>query len=180
MYSCLWVPNANKFFLGASIGGYWLVGGEHVTLSGWFFSKRPEEYQTIGNCAETYPIVHLLRGLNATNGNVRGLALAKKALRASQYENTLSGRFRNAVTNPCKNCQFLVELHGGDLQNFCRFAGPNDPNARVNLVIDEELGFVVTNGIVPGKVYPYYGNISPFISPFIPDSMTANQKAQEV
>lgn len=70
----------NKFFLGASLGGcvhkdrlvgswrlpvkrarYWLVGGEHITLSGWSFSKRPELYQTIGNCAETYPIVHLLR-----------------------------------------------------------------------------------------------------------------------
>lgn len=32
------------------------------------------------------------------------------------------------------------------------------------------------NGIVPGKVYPYYGNISTFT----PDSMTANQKVQEV
>lgn len=53
---------------------------------------------------------------------------------------------------------------------------PNSPNARVNLVIDEELGFVVTNGMVPGKVYPYYDNISTFI----PDSMTANQRAQEV
>jgi hypothetical protein len=80
MYSWLWVPNANKFFLGASLGGciqkahlvgswplpvkrarYWLVGGEPVTLAGWSFSKRPEQYQRIGNCAETYPIVHLLR-----------------------------------------------------------------------------------------------------------------------
>ncbi|KAI2723100.1 hypothetical protein DTO039G3_1614 [Penicillium roqueforti] len=140
----------NKFFLGASLGGcvhkdrlvgswrlpvkrarYWLVGGEHITLSGWSFSKRPELYQTIGNCAETYPIVHLLRGLNMTNGNVHGLALRKKAVREPR---------------------------------------PNDLSARVNLVIDEELGFVVINGIVPGKVYPYYGNISTFT----PDSMTAN------
>ena len=52
---------------------------------------------------------------------------------------------------------------------------PTDENARVGLVIDEELGFVVTSGVVPGKVYPY-GNISAFI----PDAMTSAQDAQEV
>ncbi|KAJ5389279.1 uncharacterized protein N7496_000347 [Penicillium cataractarum] len=53
---------------------------------------------------------------------------------------------------------------------------PTDLNARTSLVIDEELGFIVTNGVVQGKVYPYYGNISTFI----PDSMTSAQEAQEV
>jgi hypothetical protein len=53
---------------------------------------------------------------------------------------------------------------------------PTDDNARVNLVIDEELGFVVTSGIIPGKVYPYNGNVSAFI----PNKMTAAQEAQEV
>ncbi|KAJ5432263.1 uncharacterized protein N7458_011419 [Penicillium daleae] len=52
---------------------------------------------------------------------------------------------------------------------------PTDTNARVGLVIDEELGFVVTSGTIPGKVYPY-GNISAFI----PDAMTSAQEAQEV
>lgn len=52
---------------------------------------------------------------------------------------------------------------------------PTDANARVGLVIDEELGFVVTSGIVPGTVYPY-GNVSAFI----PNHMTAAQEAQEV
>ncbi|OOQ84440.1 hypothetical protein PEBR_30518 [Penicillium brasilianum] len=52
---------------------------------------------------------------------------------------------------------------------------PTDTKARVGLVIDEELGFVVTSGVIPGKVYPY-GNISAFI----PDAMTAAQEAQEV
>ena len=82
MYSCLWEEDAatNRFFLGASLGGcvfgehlvgswptpvkrgrYRLVGGEPVTLAGWSFKKRPEKYQTIGNCAETYPILHLMR-----------------------------------------------------------------------------------------------------------------------
>ncbi|GAB7355643.1 hypothetical protein MBLNU459_g6359t2 [Dothideomycetes sp. NU459] len=52
---------------------------------------------------------------------------------------------------------------------------PTDANARVGLVIDEELGFVVTSGIVPGKVFGY-GNVSAFI----PDHMTAAQEAQYV
>ncbi|RMZ85624.1 hypothetical protein DV737_g563, partial [Chaetothyriales sp. CBS 132003] len=53
---------------------------------------------------------------------------------------------------------------------------PTDTNARVGLVIDEELGFVVTSGMIPGTVYPYYGNLSAFI----PDKMTSAQEAQEV
>jgi hypothetical protein len=53
---------------------------------------------------------------------------------------------------------------------------PTDPKARTSLVIDEELGFIVTNGICQGKVYPYYGDISTFI----PDSMSSNQEAQDV
>jgi hypothetical protein len=80
MYSYFWVLGADEFFLGASLGGcvfednlvgscplpvkrgrYSLVGGDPVTLSGWSFRTKPEKYQTIGNCAETYPIVHLLR-----------------------------------------------------------------------------------------------------------------------
>ena len=52
---------------------------------------------------------------------------------------------------------------------------PTDQNARVALVIDEELGFVVTSGIVPGKVYGY-GNVSAFI----PNKMTSAQEAQQV
>ena len=50
---------------------------------------------------------------------------------------------------------------------------PTDANARVGLVIDEELGIVVTSGIVPGKVLPYQN-----ISAFIPDKMTSAQEAQ--
>ncbi|KAE8331460.1 hypothetical protein BDV39DRAFT_189843 [Aspergillus sergii] len=53
---------------------------------------------------------------------------------------------------------------------------PTDPNARTSLVIDEELGLVVTSGIIPGKVYPYNGNVSAFI----PDTMTSAQEAQDI
>ncbi|RHZ57685.1 uncharacterized protein CDV56_106832 [Aspergillus thermomutatus] len=52
---------------------------------------------------------------------------------------------------------------------------PTDANARVALVVDEELGFVVTSGIVPGTVYPYSN-----VSAFIPNAMTAAQEAQVV
>ncbi|KAL6416157.1 hypothetical protein AUP68_00370 [Ilyonectria robusta] len=51
---------------------------------------------------------------------------------------------------------------------------PTDTNARVGLVIDEELGFVVTSGIIPGTVYPYAN-----VSAFIPNSMSAPQEVQE-
>lgn len=51
---------------------------------------------------------------------------------------------------------------------------PTDDNARVALVIDEELGFVVTSGVIPGTVYPYGGNVSAFI----PNKMTTAQQAQ--
>ncbi|KAK9780513.1 hypothetical protein SCAR479_02628 [Seiridium cardinale] len=52
---------------------------------------------------------------------------------------------------------------------------PTDANARVALVIDEELGFVLTSGIVQGKAFPYAN-----ISAFIPNTMTAAQEAQVV
>ncbi|KAJ0420277.1 hypothetical protein BJY00DRAFT_313217 [Aspergillus carlsbadensis] len=51
---------------------------------------------------------------------------------------------------------------------------PTDADARLNLVIDEELGIAVTGALVPGKVYPY-GELSAFI----PDQMVEAQEAQE-
>ncbi|KAJ4423363.1 hypothetical protein N0V82_001966 [Gnomoniopsis sp. IMI 355080] len=54
---------------------------------------------------------------------------------------------------------------------------PTDLNARLDLVIDEELGIVVTGGVIPGKVFPYgpYGNMSAFI----PNDLASAQEAQE-
>lgn len=52
---------------------------------------------------------------------------------------------------------------------------PTDANARIGLVVDEELGFVVQSGMIPGKVYHYAKDISAFI----PDSLNAPQVAQE-
>lgn len=70
------------FFLGASFGGcprsdnlpwasvvqrarYRLANGEPITLLGWSFGRSPEIVNSkkvrIGNCAELYPFLHLLR-----------------------------------------------------------------------------------------------------------------------
>ncbi|KAJ5989542.1 hypothetical protein N7481_004752 [Penicillium waksmanii] len=54
-------------------------------------------------------------------------------------------------------------------------AHPTDDKARVALVIDEELGFVVTSGMIPGIIYPYQN-----VSAFIPDAMPTAQEAQDV
>ena len=53
---------------------------------------------------------------------------------------------------------------------------PTDAHSQV-VVADPVLGVVVSEGVVPGKVfpYPYYGHM---ISAFIPDQMTAAQTAQ--
>jgi hypothetical protein len=57
----------------------------------------------------------------------------------------------------------------------CQFPGiPSDKNARLNLVVDEDSGIVVTGATIPGIVYPY-GNISAFI----PEEMSAAQEAQD-
>lgn len=47
--------------------------------------------------------------------------LQKKALKATVYEDTLSGRFWTGVANPCEDCEFPINLHGVDMQNFSRF-----------------------------------------------------------
>lgn len=52
---------------------------------------------------------------------------------------------------------------------------PTDTTARTSLVVDEELGFVLTSGMIQGIVYPYAN-----VSAFIPNTMTAAQEAQEV
>lgn len=53
---------------------------------------------------------------------------------------------------------------------------PTDAHSQV-VVADPVLGIVVSEGVVPGKVfpYPYFGRM---ISAFIPDQMTAAQQAQ--
>jgi hypothetical protein len=84
------------------------------------------------------------------------------------------------------SCQFLEEgwavvdpgpdEDGSYEPLTCSFPSsrPTDSNARLNPVIDEELGIVVTGAVVPGKVYPY-GELSAFI----PDQMVEAQAAQE-
>lgn len=54
-------------------------------------------------------------------------------------------------------------------------AHPYDNNARLGLVIDEELGFVVQSGMIPGRVFGYWN-----VSAFIPDAFPTAQAAQVV
>ncbi|TVY86256.1 hypothetical protein LAWI1_G008822 [Lachnellula willkommii] len=110
-----------------------------------------------------------------------------EAISASLFANS-SNPATNTTVNVADDCQFTElgwkTIDTGNYGNAssaplnCSWPSdhPYDSNARINLVIDEEMGFVITSGIIPGKVYPY-ANITE--SAFIPDAMTAAQEAQE-
>lgn len=106
----------------------------------------------------------------------------------AQLESLSAALFHEAYVpeNVSSTCQFTelgwyVEDPGTwgneSFHPGCGFpsAHPYDNNARLGLVIDEELGFVVQNGMIPGKVYGYWN-----VSAFIPDAFPTAQEAQEV
>ncbi|GLA81461.1 hypothetical protein AtubIFM56815_005112 [Aspergillus tubingensis] len=80
----------------------------------------------------------------------------------------------NFTVDMASDCQF-TEMGWVVKNAACNWMSdrPTDLNART-LVIDEELGIVVTAGVVPGKVYPYAT-----FSAFIPDSMKSSQETQD-
>lgn len=94
----------------------------------------------------------------------------------------VSGNYTVEVSD---NCQFtemggkIVDTgtysNGSSTPLSCSMPSthPSDANARLGLVVDEELGFVLTSGIIPGVVYPYQN-----VSAFIPDSMPDPQELQ--
>ncbi|KAL3462463.1 hypothetical protein BJX64DRAFT_288365 [Aspergillus heterothallicus] len=104
-----------------------------------------------------------------------------EALSAATFDTTTG--FNVTVAD---DCQFLEEGwhvvdpgpdEDGSYEPLgCNFpdSRPTDSNARLSLVVDEELGVVVTGALVPGKVYPY-GELSAFI----PDQMVEAQTAQD-
>jgi hypothetical protein len=99
----------------------------------------------------------------------------------------LFGEF-NSTVNSSSTCQFTeIGWRVVDQGNYgngsaeplsCSWPPdhPTDAKARLGLVVDEELGFVVTSAIIPGKVYHYAKDVSAFI----PDSLNVPQQAQEV
>jgi hypothetical protein len=151
MYNCSWQTSQNGpsiFFLGASLTGYdtdpsltgrWslilrqarhrLVSGEFFLLHGWSFKRTPASEQInpsptkFGNCAETYPWVHLLKGYGGENQNVHGIALQWKGVRPPEYQDSLRGETWKRVADPCFNCQEIIRIHGGAVGNFSRYSG---------------------------------------------------------
>jgi hypothetical protein len=63
------------------------------------------------------------RNHNPNIEQCHGLALHKCFLAAQQYEDNLSGRIWRNIANPCANCEVLIDLYGGNNQNFLRTNG---------------------------------------------------------
>jgi hypothetical protein len=64
-----------------------------------------------------------VRGYGGNNENVHGISLQYKGVRPPTYQDSLSGEMWRRVADPCKNCQELIRLHGGNVANFFRYAG---------------------------------------------------------
>ncbi|QKX60065.1 uncharacterized protein TRUGW13939_07207 [Talaromyces rugulosus] len=151
MQSCMWKIQDNgpaQFFLGASIVGYdadiptcgnWrrviqkarysLLPNESLFLRDWSFANsphgpiHPKDDYPLGNCAELYPYLHLLRGVDESNKNVYGIALKKKGVRSPSYNDTLQGSVWQNVQWPCVKCRELIHIQEGVLANFAPYAG---------------------------------------------------------
>jgi hypothetical protein len=115
---------------------------------------------------------------NRTKASRKDLTSLSKALFAT------SSDFKVAVSDTCQFSEIGwkvvdtgVYANGTTDPLGCSWpdAHPTDKKARVALVVDEELGFVVTSGMIPGIIYPYQN-----VSAFIPDAMPSAQEAQDV
>ena len=108
---------------------YRLVAGEYLSLHGWSYKKTPASERDptvptkIGNCAETYPYAHLLKGYGGENRNVYGISLQWKGVRPAEYQDSLRGETWRRVADPCFNYQELIRIHGGKVENFSRYSG---------------------------------------------------------
>ncbi|KAJ5966918.1 hypothetical protein N7501_003166 [Penicillium viridicatum] len=138
MFNCTWIAEGEergRFFLGAPLGRYkqanasWtqtvkearfsLINDAEMVLKGRTMIDCPASSKGIwfGNCAEVYPLLHVLKG--TTNpGAVYGIAVHKKGVLHSHYEGGVSGWAWKAVRRLCANCEEL----GGLPANFDPFA----------------------------------------------------------
>ncbi|KAE8327874.1 hypothetical protein BDV39DRAFT_204590 [Aspergillus sergii] len=125
-----------KFFLGASLAGhraskattgswrhvldrarYYIICSEPLKLAGWS-PKRSPSLQAYGpTFGKPFG-----RGQQAPT-QVYGLALCKWYLRATQYDDRLSGPIWGNLWNPCLNCQELIRTWKGDVNNFLQGYG---------------------------------------------------------
>ncbi|CAG8024727.1 unnamed protein product [Penicillium nalgiovense] len=142
MFNCTWISEGEdrgRFFLGASIGRYkqantsWtqsvkearfsLINDADMELKGYTMVECPASAKGIcfGNCAEVYPLLHILKG-NTNPGAVYGIAVHRKGVLHSQYEDGVSGWAWKAVRRLCANCEELIRMWGGLPANFEPFA----------------------------------------------------------
>ncbi|CAI7580806.1 unnamed protein product [Penicillium palitans] len=142
MFNCTWIAEGEdrgRFFLGASLGRYkkanasWtqtvketrfsLINDAEMVLKGYTMIDCPASSKGIwfGNCAEVYPLLHMLKG-NTNPGAVYGIAVHRKGVLHSHYEDGVSGWAWKAVRRLCANCEELVRMWGGLPANFDPFA----------------------------------------------------------
>ncbi|CDM38353.1 hypothetical protein PROQFM164_S11g000056 [Penicillium roqueforti FM164] len=142
MYNCTWIaygPGKGTFFLGASLKGvrsphsitgpwneviqegrFALINDAAMIESGNTMKNCPEQRENdtfirFGNCAETYPFVHLFHGNPAA---VHGIALQRQGVLPANYEDSLSGSVWQNVRPLCANCRELTQMRRGCVANF--------------------------------------------------------------
>ncbi|CAP81150.1 Pc12g15230 [Penicillium rubens Wisconsin 54-1255] len=140
-YSCVWAEETGKqshFQLGASLGGYAMPqqrGGlwarilkqarfdilrderlDAVGITAWSSTLKSRTSNNInfGNCAETYPLAHVLRD-RKPHEEVYGLAVTLSNDHRNRYTHPQALR---SLMRPCLNCQRVIGLWGGKVENF--------------------------------------------------------------
>ncbi|CAG8031529.1 unnamed protein product, partial [Penicillium nalgiovense] len=141
-YSCVWAEENGKqsrFHLGASLGGYrlpkprsglWvkilqqarfdILHDQRLNTMGitkaHSSTLKGRKTRTIpyGNCAETYPLVHLLRNRNPRE-EIYGIAVMppKQPIYGYSHQQALG-----TLARPCTNCQEVIGVWGGKVENF--------------------------------------------------------------
>ncbi|KAN0085539.1 hypothetical protein V8E54_002006 [Elaphomyces granulatus] len=105
-----------------------LVDGERLKLAGWSYNDSPMIRERgimatkFGNCAESYPFLRLLMK-TPRDEVICGIALRRHGISPDVYEDNLAGAVWRNTYDPCKNCQEIIRLYGGDINNFLRHAG---------------------------------------------------------
>ncbi|KAJ6187937.1 hypothetical protein N7519_002845 [Penicillium mononematosum] len=152
VYSCVWAEKNGKqsrFHLGASLGGYttpkpgadlWVrilqqarfnilrdQRIDTVGITAWSSNLKGRTIKIIpfGNCAETYPLAHLLRNRNSRE-EVYGLAVMPPKSSRDAYSHSQALK---TLLRPCANCQRVIGLWGGKVENFITDEMPGNSTA---------------------------------------------------
>ncbi|KAJ5486947.1 hypothetical protein N7530_001247 [Penicillium desertorum] len=136
----------SRFHLGASLGGYivpkprggpWvkilqqarfnILRDQRINTAGitaWSSTIKGRRTKIIpfGNCAETYPLVHILRNRNSPE-EVYGLAVMPPRSPRDAYSHPQA---LETLMRPCPNCQKVIDIWGGKVENFITDEMPED------------------------------------------------------